>query len=44
LPTDPDELARLASSLGFSRAAELREHYRRVTRRARQVFEERFYE
>jgi [glutamine synthetase] adenylyltransferase / [glutamine synthetase]-adenylyl-L-tyrosine phosphorylase len=44
LPTDTDELARLASSLGFSRAAELREHYRRVTRRARQVFEKRFYE
>ncbi len=44
MPTDPDELVRLASSLGFSRAAELREHYRRVTRRARQVFERRFYE
>ncbi len=44
LPTDPDELVRLATSLGFSRAAELREHYRRVTRRARQVFERRFYQ
>jgi [glutamine synthetase] adenylyltransferase / [glutamine synthetase]-adenylyl-L-tyrosine phosphorylase len=44
LPTDPDELIRLASSLGYTRAAELREQYRRVTRRARGVFERRFYE
>ncbi len=44
LPTDPDELIRLASSLGYPRAAELRDQYRRVTRRARGVFERRFYE
>jgi glutamate-ammonia-ligase adenylyltransferase len=44
LPTDPDELIRLASSLGYARAAELRDQYRRVTRRARSVFEKRFYE
>ena len=44
LPTDPDELIRLASSLGFPRASELRDQYRRVTRRARTVFENRFYQ
>jgi glutamate-ammonia-ligase adenylyltransferase len=44
LPTDPDELIRLASSLGYPRASELRDQYRRVTRRARGVFERRFYE
>jgi glutamate-ammonia-ligase adenylyltransferase len=44
LPTDPDELIRLASSLGYPRASELRDQYRRVTRRARTVFERRFYE
>ena len=44
LPTEPADLARLASSLGFDRASELREQYRRVTRRARQVFKERFYD
>jgi glutamate-ammonia-ligase adenylyltransferase len=44
LPTGPDELRSLAASLGFDRASELREEYRRVTRRARQVFEVRFYE
>ena len=44
LPTDPDELIRLASSLGYPRASELRDQYRRVTRRARQVFEKRFYQ
>jgi glutamate-ammonia-ligase adenylyltransferase len=44
LPTDPDELIRLASSLGYPRASELRDQYRRVTRRARTVFEKRFYE
>jgi len=44
LPTDPDELIRLASSLGYPRASELRDQYRRVTRRARSVFERRFYE
>jgi glutamate-ammonia-ligase adenylyltransferase len=44
LPTGPEELRSLAASLGFDRASELREEYRRVTRRARQVFEARFYE
>jgi glutamate-ammonia-ligase adenylyltransferase len=44
LPTRADELGSLAASLGFDRAAELREEYRRVTRRARNVFETRFYE
>jgi hypothetical protein len=37
-------LIRLASSLGYPRASELRDRYRRVTRRARTVFEKRFYE
>ncbi len=42
LPQTPHALARLARSLG-ERPAELRERYRRVTRRARRVVEERFY-
>jgi hypothetical protein len=37
-----EELARLARSLGTT-AAELRDDYRRVTRRARRVVERRFY-
>jgi len=44
LPTTPDELRSLAASLGFDRASELRDEYRRVTRRARRIFETRFYE
>ncbi len=44
LPTDPDDTARLAASLGFDRSGELREQYRRYTRRARRVFESLFYE
>lgn len=44
LPTDPDELVRLTTSLGYPRAAELRDQYRRFTRRARKVFEKRFYQ
>ena len=44
LPTDTEHLIKLASSLGFDRASELREQYRRLTRRARQVFEFLFYE
>ena len=44
LPTAPLELGSLAASLGFDRASELRDEYRRVTRRARRVFENRFYE
>jgi len=45
LPTDPDEAARLARSLGYDldpRTA-LREEYRRVTRRARRVMEQVFF-
>ena len=41
LPTDGDELARLATSLGTSGTA-LRDDYRRVTRRARRVTERLF--
>ncbi len=46
LPTDPTELARLALFLhyGGGSVGELREEYRRVTRRARRVFEHRFYD
>ena len=44
LPTDPDDLSSLAASLGFDRSSELRDEYRRTTRRARHVFETRFYE
>jgi glutamate-ammonia-ligase adenylyltransferase len=43
LPVDHEESARLARSLGFDNRAELREEYRRVTRRARRIFERRFY-
>jgi glutamate-ammonia-ligase adenylyltransferase len=42
LPTQGDQLAKLARSLGTS-GGELREQYRRVTRRARQVVERLFY-
>ena len=42
LPQQPEKLERLARSLGTS-AAELREEYRRVTRRARRVVERLFY-
>ncbi|MFZ0171838.1 MAG: bifunctional [glutamine synthetase] adenylyltransferase/[glutamine synthetase]-adenylyl-L-tyrosine phosphorylase [Acidimicrobiales bacterium] len=42
LPADREVLSRLARSLGTS-PTELREAYRRVTRRARRVVEERFY-
>jgi glutamate-ammonia-ligase adenylyltransferase len=44
LPTDPAANARLAASLGFDRTSELREQYRRYTRRGRRVFERLFYE
>jgi [glutamine synthetase] adenylyltransferase / [glutamine synthetase]-adenylyl-L-tyrosine phosphorylase len=44
LPTDSDATARLAVSLGFDRTGELREQYRRYTRRARRTFESLFYE
>jgi glutamate-ammonia-ligase adenylyltransferase len=43
LPVDHEESARLARSLGFENRAELREEYRRVTRRARRIFERRFF-
>lgn len=42
LPTEADQLARLARSLSTT-AGELREDYRRVTRRARGVVERLFY-
>jgi glutamate-ammonia-ligase adenylyltransferase len=42
LPSDREALATLARSLGTD-PTELREAYRRVTRRARRVVEERFY-
>ena len=44
LPTAPAELRSLAASLGFDRPSELRDEYRRVSRRARRVFEIRFYD
>jgi len=44
LPTDPEDTARLAASLGFDRTGELREQYRRYTRRARRSFESLFYD
>jgi [glutamine synthetase] adenylyltransferase / [glutamine synthetase]-adenylyl-L-tyrosine phosphorylase len=42
LPTRPEQITPLARSLGFT-PTELREEYRRVTRRARRVVEHRFY-
>lgn len=44
LPMVADATSRLAASLGFDRSGELREHYRRYTRRARRTFETIFYE
>lgn len=44
LPSQPDDLSRLAASLGYDRSLELRESYQRVTRRARRVFMTRFYQ
>lgn len=44
LPVKPEENARLAASLGLDRAAELREQYRKYTRRSRKAFESIFYE
>jgi glutamate-ammonia-ligase adenylyltransferase len=45
LPSDGEEAARLARSLGYDTnpRSTLREHYRRVTRRARRVMEARFW-
>jgi glutamate-ammonia-ligase adenylyltransferase len=42
LPAQADQLSKLARSLEMS-PAELRNEYRRVTRRARQVMERLFY-
>jgi glutamate-ammonia-ligase adenylyltransferase len=42
LPQQPEKLARLARSLGTT-GPDLREEYRRVTRRARRVVERLFY-
>ena len=42
LPTDPTQLLWLTRSLGTT-PTELRERYRRLTRRARAVVERRFY-
>jgi glutamate-ammonia-ligase adenylyltransferase len=44
LPLDGDELARLALSMGYDHRAELREHYRRMARRTRRIFESKFFE
>lgn len=44
LPADPRASAALAASLGFGRTSELREEYRRLTRRARRTFESLFYD
>lgn len=43
LPTRPEQAIPLARSLGCT-VAELRDEYRRVTRRARRVVEHRFYD
>ena len=42
-PTNIDQLARLAASLGFDRHSELHEEYRRHTRKARRAFEALFF-
>jgi glutamate-ammonia-ligase adenylyltransferase len=44
LPVDPAATGRLAASLGFDRTGELREEYRRHTRRARRSFLSLFYD
>ena len=44
LPADTRQGAGLAASLGVGRVGDLRETYRRVTRRARRSFEKVFYE
>ncbi len=43
LPTDATASTRLAVSLGFDRTTELREQYRKHTRRARKAFERLFF-
>lgn len=44
LPVVQEESSRLAASLGLERTGELRELYRRYTRRARRTFESIFYD
>lgn len=44
LPTEPNDERRLAISLGYDRRGDLREDYRRLTRRARRIFEDVFFE
>ncbi len=44
LPNQPRQLAALAASLGYDRAGDLRDDYRRATRRARRVFEAQFFD
>ncbi|MGH8911936.1 MAG: bifunctional [glutamine synthetase] adenylyltransferase/[glutamine synthetase]-adenylyl-L-tyrosine phosphorylase [Acidimicrobiia bacterium] len=43
LPTAPAQEGRLAISLGFQRRSDLREEYRRLTRRSRRVVDDLFY-
>jgi glutamate-ammonia-ligase adenylyltransferase len=43
-PARPDQVSRLAASLGFDRHGDLTEEYRRHTRRTRKVFETLFYQ
>jgi glutamate-ammonia-ligase adenylyltransferase len=43
LPADQLQLRAVARLLGFERGADLEQHYLTVTRRARKVFEQRFY-
>ena len=44
IPLGGEEGARLARSLGYDSRSELREEYRRTTRRARRIFEHRFFQ
>jgi glutamate-ammonia-ligase adenylyltransferase len=44
LPLDGEEGSRLARSLGYDSRSGLREEYRRTTRRARRIFEHRFFQ
>lgn len=44
LPLDGEESGRLAQSLGYDSRSDLREEYRRTTRRARRIFEHRFFQ
>ena len=44
IPLDGEESARLARSLGYDSRSQLREEYRRTTRRARRIFEHRFFQ